>query len=60
MYYNDFNEFDNMEWSSSDETIAKVFMNGLVYAVAPGKATITVKIGGKSAKCTVTVEAAKE
>ncbi len=53
-------DYADMEWSSSDETIAKVFTNGAVYAVAPGKVTITVKIGGKSAKCMVTVEAAKE
>lgn len=47
------------QWSSTDETIAKVDENGKVTAVAPGKAVIVAKDAGgsgKYAKCTVTVE----
>ena len=41
-------------WSSSDPAVATV-VNGLVTAVSPGTATITVKTvdGGKTATCTV-------
>lgn len=45
-------------WSSSDETIAKVDENGLVTAVAEGSATITATAldgSGISAECTVVV-----
>lgn len=45
-------------WSSSDETIAKVDENGLVTAVAEGSATITATAldgSGISAECTVMV-----
>ncbi len=53
-------DYEDMEWSSSDEGIARIFTNGTVYAVAPGKVTITVQIGGKSAECAVTVTEAAE
>ena len=48
-------------WSTSNSTFASV-TNGKVTAVGPGVATITVttKDGSKTAKCTVTVEAAPE
>ena len=47
-------------WSSSDETVAKVDANGIVTAIAPGEATITVTTedGSKTATCTVIVHTA--
>ena len=46
-----------VSWSSSDESVASVSSTGVVTAVAPGAATITVTTvhGGKTAKCNVTV-----
>ncbi len=51
------NLFDNIEFTSSDENVATVDSDGVIKAVAPGKATITAKIGGTdiSATCSVTV-----
>lgn len=51
------NLFDNIEFTSSDENVATVDADGVIKAVAPGKATITAKIGGTdiSATCSVTV-----
>ena len=48
-----------VEWSTSDDTVAKVDANGKVTAVKAGTATITVKTadGGKTATCEVTVTA---
>lgn len=45
---------DSLAWSSSDESVATVDATGLVTAVAPGTATITVTAGDVSASCTVT------
>ena len=45
----------NIGWSSSSINIATVSKNGLVTAVAEGKATIKAFAGGKSATCVVTV-----
>lgn len=42
-------------YESSNTAVASVDANGLVTAVASGKAAITVASGGKSADCTVTV-----
>ena len=42
-------------WSTSSISIATVSKNGLVTAVAEGKATIKAFAGGKSASCVVTV-----
>ncbi|MBR3985037.1 MAG: DUF5013 domain-containing protein [Bacteroidaceae bacterium] len=42
-------------WSTSDAAIATVD-NGVVTALAPGVVTITAAVGGKEAKCVVTVE----
>ena len=46
-------------WKSSDENIAKVNTNGVVTAVSPGTATITVTTtdGGHTATCTIKVNA---
>ena len=44
-----------VSWSSSDDTVATVDSNGEVTAIAPGTATITATIGGKSATCSITV-----
>ncbi len=44
---------DNVAWTSSDEAVATVDANGVVTAVAPGTATITVTAGEVSATCTV-------
>ena len=41
-------------WSSSDDKVATV-KNGTVTAVAAGTATVTAKVGDKSASCTVKV-----
>jgi uncharacterized protein YjdB len=49
----------NVTWSSSNTAIAVVNTPGIVTAVGPGTATITVTTvdGGKTATCTVTVTA---
>jgi uncharacterized protein YjdB len=50
-------------WSSSDSTVAKVDNSGLVTAVSPGEAVITVKSQENediSASCTVTVIKSQE
>jgi len=46
-------------WSSSDSAVASVNTSGLVTAVSPGSATITVTTadGGMTATCAVTVKA---
>ncbi len=52
----------NVEWESSDTSVATVDTNGKVTAVAQGAATITVKTadGGKTDACKVTVTAVPE
>lgn len=47
----------NVVWTSSNSKVAKVSSKGVVKAVKNGKATITAKAGGKTAKCVVTVSA---
>ena len=48
-----------VQWSSSDETVATVDETGVVTAVAQGKAEITAAVGGRSAEAvTLTVETA--
>jgi uncharacterized protein YjdB len=44
-------------WSSSASTIATITAQGLVTAVAPGTATITATVEGKTASTTVTISA---
>ena len=43
-------------WTTSEATVATVDKDGVVTAVAVGKATITAKAGEQSATCVVTVE----
>lgn len=45
----------NIEWNSSDSTVASVDGTGLVTAVSAGKTSITASIGDVSATCLVTV-----
>ena len=45
----------SVSWKSSDENVATVSAEGVVTAIAPGKAVITAEAGGKSATCNVTV-----
>lgn len=45
----------NLSWSSSSSSVAKVDANGFVTAVGAGTATITVTCGGKTASCVITV-----
>jgi uncharacterized protein YjdB len=46
---------DKVEWSSSNESVATVDVNGLVTAVGGGSTTITAKAGEQTATCPVTV-----
>ena len=48
----------DVDWSSSDQSVATVDGSGLVTAVADGTATITAKAGDKTATCVVTVKKA--
>ena len=43
----------DVTWTSSDDTIAKVSADGTVTAVAPGRATVTAKIGEQTLNCAV-------
>ena len=45
----------SVTWSSSNTSVATVDANGKVTAVGKGTATITAKVGDKTATCTVTV-----
>lgn len=43
----------DVTWTSSDDTIAKVSADGTVTAVAPGRATVSAKIGEQTFNCAV-------
>lgn len=43
------------KWSTSNKSVAAISKSGKITAKKPGKATITAKYNGYSAKCTVTV-----
>ena len=47
---------DERSFQSSDESVVKVSQVGIVTAVAPGSAVITVTCGAKAAQCTVLCE----
>ena len=49
------NADEDITWSSSNEKVATV-LNGKVFAVGEGSATITATAGGKSATCAFTVK----
>ncbi len=48
-------EYDDITWSSSDESVATVDDEGVVHAVGTGTAVITAKAGDKKATCDVSV-----
>ena len=46
---------ENLKWSSSNKKVAAVSSSGVVTAKSLGTATITAKMGNKTAKCKITV-----
>ena len=48
-------EYDDITWSSSDESVATVDDEGVVHAVGAGTAVITAEAGNKKATCDVSV-----
>lgn len=48
-------DYHSIQWTSSDESIARVSSGGVVTGKSEGTATITATVGGKSASCVVTV-----
>lgn len=51
---------DNITYTSSDEKVAIVTTDGIVYALSNGKADITVNVGTKETKTTITVNGGNE
>ena len=50
-------ESKDVTWTSSNPSVATVDTSGVVTAKAAGSATITAKVGSKTASCAVTVKA---
>ena len=50
---------EDVVWSSSNKKVATVSSTGIVTAQSLGTATITAKMGNKTAKCTITVNSAE-
>lgn len=50
---------ESVQWKSDDESVARVDKTGLVTALKPGKATITLQISDKTATYNLTVEKEK-
>lgn len=48
-------DVDDATWKSLNEEVATVDENGVVKAIAPGKAVIQVNLNGETAECEVTV-----
>ncbi|MCM1093647.1 MAG: Ig-like domain-containing protein [Lachnospiraceae bacterium] len=48
-------DVSNIQWHSSDETVAKVTDTGLVYPISPGNAIIEASCGHIIAKCNIRV-----
>lgn len=46
----------NVQWTSSDQSVATVTTSGKVYAVSAGTTNVTAVFGGKKYKCKVTVK----
>ncbi len=57
-YYNGAASSKNVEWTSSDASVAKV-QNGFITAISPGKAVITAKNSLGEKTCLVTVQEAE-
>ena len=51
-----YDKHNAIQWATSAPDVATVSRNGLVNAVAKGKATITAFVNGKAYSCTVTVK----
>ncbi len=52
---NNTTEDKNVQWSTNNKSVATVDKNGKVTAISSGVATITAKVGNKTASCKVTV-----
>lgn len=55
-----FGSADKVSWSSSDNTVAYANDCGLIVARKAGTSTVTAKVSGMSASCTVTVVSPQE
>lgn len=55
-----FSDYSGVEWNSSAEGVATVSNEGVVEAISPGSALITVSVAGFTAQCNVTVVSDRE